>query len=127
MQHWLAFSARLGDSLGAARWHGMLQFLADIGACRLAGVQCLRELEAHLTEGRFRGHGFLVGGVPSSADIACFPGVALAPDGGVSLDDFASVRLWTRAIRLLPGFVEMPGIYRLYHLKPDPHISIAKP
>ena len=94
---------------------------------RVGGLECLRELEAHLTEGRFRGHGFLVGGVPSSADIACFPGVALAPDGGVSLDDFASVRLWTRAVRSLPGFVEMPGIHRLYHLKPDPHLSIAKP
>ena len=87
----------------------------------------MRELEAHLTEARFRGHGFLLGQTPTIADIACFPAVALAPDGGVSLDDYASVRLWTRAIRSLPGFIEMPGFHRLHDLKPDPHQPIAEP
>ena len=123
-QHWLAFATRLGDSLGMARLHDMLLFPADIAACRKAGLQALRELEAHLTEARFRGEGYLLGESPTIADIACFPAVALAPDGGVSLDDFASTRLWTRAIRSLPGFIEMPGIHRLHDLNPDP---FAKP
>jgi glutathione S-transferase len=57
---------------------------------------------------------------PSIADIACFPYVALAPDGGVSLDAYPTIRLWSRALRSLYGFIEMPGIHRLHELKPDP-------
>ncbi|MEO5615927.1 MAG: glutathione S-transferase family protein [Cypionkella sp.] len=120
VQQWLAFSARLGASLGMARLHDMLLYPGDIDAFRHAGVECLRELEAHLTEARFAGRIFLVGDTATIADIACFPNVALAPDGGVTLDDYPSIRLWSRAIRALPGFIEMPGIHRLHELKPAP-------
>lgn len=120
VQQWLAFSARLGASLGMARLHDMLLYPGDIDAFRSAGVDALRELEAHLTEARFQGRIFLVGDSPTIADIACFPNVALAPDGGVTLNDFPSIRLWSRAIRALPGFIEMPGIHRLHELKPAP-------
>jgi glutathione S-transferase len=120
VQGWLAFSARLGASLGMARLHDMLQFSADIDGVRSAGLQCLRELEAHLVEARFGGRIWLEGERPTIADIACFANVALAPDGGVVLDDFPSVRLWTRAVRSLDRFIEMPGIHRLHELKPAP-------
>jgi len=99
-----------------------------VAQSRWLEVQCLRELEAHLTEGRFRGHGLFGGRRCDHCRHYLFSGrVTLAPDGGVSHDDFASVRLWTRAVRSLPGFAKMPGIHRLHHLKPDPHLSIAKP
>lgn len=120
VQQWLAFSARLGASLGMARLHDMLLYPGDIEALRRTGVEALRELESHLTEARFAGRIFLVGDTPSIADIACFPNVALAPDGGVTLDDYPSILLWSRAIRALPGFIEMPGIHRLHELKPAP-------
>jgi len=120
IQQWLAFSARLGASLGMARLHDMLLYPGDINALRRAGVEALRELESHLTEARFAGRIFLTGDTPTIADIACFPNVALAPDGGVSLDDYPSIRLWSRALRALPGFIEMPGIHRLHELKPAP-------
>lgn len=125
VQHWLAFSARLGNSLGLARLHDMLHFVADIDAVRHAGVDCLRELEAHLSEARFAGRSFLEGATPTIADIACFPNVALAPDGGVSLDDYPAIRLWQRAIRSLDRFIEMPGIHRLHELKPAPDRETA--
>jgi glutathione S-transferase len=120
VQHWLAFAARLGATLGLARLHDMLHYPADIDAARHAGTDCLRELESHLTEARFAGRVFLVGPTPTIADIACFPNVALAPDGGVSLDEYPSIRLWLRAIRALDRFIEMPGIRRLHELKPAP-------
>lgn len=119
-QHWLAFSARLNASLGAARLHDMLNHAANISACRRDGRQALREMESHLTEARFHGQIFLNGPAATIADIACFPNVALAPDGGVSLGDYPSVRLWTRAIRSLPRFIEMPGIPRLHDLTRAP-------
>lgn len=125
VQQWLAFSARLNASLGLARLHDMLHFPADIDATRAAGVQCLRELESQLSEARMSGHRYLLGATPTIADIACFPNVALAPDGGVELHDYPSIRLWLRAIRALDRFVEMPGIHRLHELKPAPEIMTA--
>lgn len=44
------------------------------------------------------------------ADIACFPYVALAPEGEISLDGNPAVRGWIDRIKALPGFVAMPGV-----------------
>ena len=117
---WLAFAQRLSDSAGAARLHDMLQFPGDIVALRRAATLALRELEAAISAARRRGGIFLAADRPTIADIACFPYVALAPDGGLALDAYPSIRLWMRAIRGLPGFVEMPGIHRLHELLPEP-------
>lgn len=120
VQQWLAFSGRLAASLGMARLHDMLLYPGDIDALRRDGHLALRELEAALTERRFAGQAWLVGDAPSIADIACFPNVALSQDGGVTLDDYPSIRLWARRIRSLDRFIEMPGIHRLHELKPSP-------
>lgn len=119
-QQWLAFSHRLTHALGGARLVEMLQFDGDLPALQASGIAALRELEAALFARRLSGGTFLVADAPSIADIACFPYVALAPDGSVSLDIYPSIRIWMRAIRALPGFIEMPGIHRLHELAPDP-------
>ncbi|MDQ0456860.1 glutathione S-transferase family protein [Rhizobium paknamense] len=123
-QQWLAFSARLTASLGGARLHQMLLIPGHIEALQKAGIAALRELEAGLAEQSMRGHRFLSGERPTIADIACFPYVALAPDGNVSLDPYPKIRLWSRALRALPGFIEMPGIHRLHELKPEPETPL---
>lgn len=120
LQQWLAFSHRLTASLGSARLHEMLVRPGDIAALQAVGVAALRELEAGLTEQHLRGRAFLAADRPTIADIACFPYVALAPDGGVSLDPYPAIRLWLRAVRALDGFIEMPGIHRLHESKPEP-------
>lgn len=121
LQHqWLAFSNRLTATLGGARLVEMLNFEGDLEALQSSGVVALRELEAALFARRVSGGTFLVADAPSIADIACFPYVALAPDGSVSLDPYPSIRLWMRALRALPGFIEMPGIHRLHELAQDP-------
>ena len=91
-----------------------------IDACRKSGVTALRELEAALIEAHLRGDAFLAGHRPTLADIACFPHAMLAPDGGISTDPYPAIRLWTRSLRALPRFIEMPGIHRLHELKPEP-------
>ncbi|WP_085317811.1 glutathione S-transferase family protein [Derxia lacustris] len=48
-------------------------------------------------------------GRPTIADIAVFPYVALAPEGGVSLDGYAHINRWIARIKALPGYVAMPG------------------
>lgn len=114
---WLPFAAALNKSLGMARLHDVLNYDIEIGVARNTGVTQLRMLEEHLTEQRFEGKLFLVKETPTIADIACFPNTALAPDGGVSLDVYPSIHLWIRAVRSLPGFIEMPGIHRLHELE----------
>jgi len=121
VQQWLSFSHRLTASLGAARLHEMLLRPGNIAVLQGQGTAALRELEAGLVEQHIRGQRFLASDRPTIADIACFPYVALAPDGGISLDPYPTIRLWLRAIRSIDGFIEMPGIHRLHELKPDPH------
>jgi glutathione S-transferase len=120
IQQWLSFSHRLTANLGGARLHEMLLRPGDIGKLQSQGIAALRELEAGLFEQKLRGLRFLASDRPSIADIACFPYVALAPDGGISLDSYPTIRLWSRALRSLDGFIEMPGIHRLHDLKPEP-------
>ncbi|MBX4969009.1 glutathione S-transferase family protein [Rhizobium binae] len=121
VQQWLSFSHRLTTNLGGARLHQMLLRPGNIEALQAEGIAALRELEAGLFEQRLRDMRFLTSDRATIADIACFPYVALAPDGGISLDPYPNIRLWLRAIRSLEGFIEMPGIHRLHELKPDPH------
>ncbi|TPJ79074.1 glutathione S-transferase family protein [Mesorhizobium sp. B2-6-2] len=126
VQQWLSFSHRLTASLGAARLHEMLLRPGNIAALREQGIAALRELEAGLVEQHIRGHRFLASDRPTIADIACFPYVALAPDGGVSLDPYPAIRLWSRAVRSLEGFIEMPGIHRLHELTPAPVLEVGE-
>jgi len=126
VQQWLSFSHRLTANLGGARLHEMLHRPGDIAVLQAHGIAALRELEAGLVEQGLRGKSFLASDRPTIADIACFPYVALAPDGGVLLDPYPAIRLWSRAIRALDGFIEMPGIHRLHELKPDPSIAAGE-
>lgn len=120
VEHWLSFAGRLTRSVGAARLHDMLQMPGDIVTLRRTATLALRELEAALSHARRRGEVFLTGNRATIADIAVFPYVALAPDGGLPLDAYPSIRLWMRAIRGLPGFIEMPGIHRLHEKLAEP-------
>ncbi|WP_421589862.1 glutathione S-transferase family protein [Shinella sp. M27] len=126
VQQWLSFSGRLTASLGGARLREMLLRPGDIGALQASGIAALRELELGLVEQAERGQNFLAANRPTVADIACFPYVALAPDGGVPLDPYPAIRLWSRRLRSLPGFIEMPGIHRLHELKPEPQLETGE-
>ena len=48
---------------------------------------------------------------PTIADLACFPYVMLAPEGGVSLLDFPALRRWTDRVKRIPGVSVMAGIF----------------
>lgn len=47
---------------------------------------------------------------PSIADLACFPYIALAGEGGFSIEPWPHVVAWCQRVRGLPGFVGMKGI-----------------
>lgn len=50
---------------------------------------------------------FLVGDLPTVADVAGYTYISHAPEGNVSLDDYPSVRSWLARIEAMPGFVPM--------------------
>ncbi|CAI8775333.1 MULTISPECIES: glutathione S-transferase family protein [Pseudomonas] len=51
---------------------------------------------------------YLAGTEPTIADVAVYSYVAHAPEGNVSLDEYANIRAWLARIEALPGFVGMP-------------------
>lgn len=106
VMQWLALSQN-EILYGLARARAAIKFNRpwDISQCQEVGKTGLTVLENHLN-----GKEWLVGNRPTLADISCYPYVALAPEGDVSLSDYPHVRLWMARIQSLPGYVGMPGI-----------------
>lgn len=77
----------------------------DLKVCQDYGRSGLKVLDARLER-----EDWLAGPQPTIADVACYPYVALAPEGEVPLDDWSNVLAWLRRMRGLPGYVGMEGI-----------------
>lgn len=108
---WLSFAGGEIMNASAARLHDMLGYDVDIDRTRAGAHAALRLLDDHLSDREIADAQWIVGDAPTIADIACFPYVALAEDGGVSLDDYHAIRRWLGRVKRLPGFIDMPGIY----------------
>jgi glutathione S-transferase len=113
ISRWLSFADSLRESAGAARLHdGLLQHHIDIDAARRDAREQLAVLDEHLWFGEQEGLAWLCApGHPTVADIACFPDVMLAEEGGIALHAYPAIRRWTDRLKQLPGFVVMPGIF----------------
>lgn len=68
-------------------------------------LRILPLIDAHLAT-----RAWLATGRPTIADCAVFPYVALAPEGGVSLEPYGNIRSWIARIKALPNFLPMPGV-----------------
>ncbi|RAL11428.1 glutathione S-transferase [Aspergillus homomorphus CBS 101889] len=87
------------DALGTARAEHSLR------EAQLRGVKSLQILDWHLCDVEW-----LALGRPTSANIAFFVYVALAPMGDVSLQPFGNVRRWIERVKTLPRFVPILGL-----------------
>jgi glutathione S-transferase len=106
VMQWLAVSEN-EILYGLARARAVTKFNRpwNLSQCQELGRSGLGVMESHL------GHNqWLAADYPTIADIACYPYVALAPEGGVPLDDFPHIGQWIARIRSLPGYVGMPGL-----------------
>ena len=65
------------------------------------GRQGLQVLNDHLST-----NPWLAMGRPTIADLACYPYVALSPEGGLPLDGYPAVVSWIGRIEALPGWVK---------------------
>jgi glutathione S-transferase len=88
-----------------ARLHDKFAVKLDVALAREKAARILDLMEAHLGSREW-----LALGRPTIADIACMPYVALAHEGGVSLDKYPGIGSWIARIRALPGFIAMPGL-----------------
>ena len=79
-------------AIGIERAHEKAAFILD-------------QLERHLNERQW-----LELDHPTIADIAVFPYVALAGDGGIDLDPYPHVQAWIGRIQALPGYIPMKGL-----------------
>ncbi|HEX7966822.1 MAG TPA: glutathione S-transferase family protein [Stellaceae bacterium] len=64
----------------------------------------LAEAAFAVLDGKLAGRGFLVGDVPTIADIACYGEVAFAPLAGLDIGTFRNIRSWEERISKLPGY-----------------------
>ncbi|MGM0517720.1 MAG: glutathione S-transferase family protein [Pseudomonadota bacterium] len=105
VMQWLAVSEN--ELLyGLARARAVLQIDRpfDLEQCQQEGRAGLATLESRLSDNQW-----LAADHPTIADIACYPYVALAGEGGISLDPFPAVGDWIDRLERLPGWVPMKG------------------
>lgn len=57
-------------------------------------------------EGRLKNNPWLALGRPTVADVACYPYVAVSPEGGFKLEDYPGVLAWTQRFAALPGWIK---------------------
>jgi glutathione S-transferase len=104
VQRWLSVAA--GQiAFGPARARLITVFGAPYNAeeAITRAHDLLKVVDQELTNSQF-----LVGNEPTIADVAAYSYIAHAPEGNVSLEDYANVRAWLARIEALPGFVGMP-------------------
>ena len=65
------------------------------------GLEGLAILEGHLKKNQW-----LALGRPTVADVACYPYVAVAPEGGFKLEDYPAVQAWAKRFEALPGWIK---------------------
>jgi len=108
---WLATADEITGTASAARLHDAFGYSLDVHAARRGAHALFRLMDDHLAERASAGGKWLAGSHATIADLACFPYVALAPEGGIVLDAYPALRRWVRDVRHLPGFIGMPGIF----------------
>lgn len=100
---WIAVSGHeIQYGLAAARAIQLFGRSGDLEHCQSLGQRALKLLDNQLTEAAW-----LVGTKPTIADIACYPYVVTADEGGVALASHQNVMRWCRRIEELPGYVPM--------------------
>ncbi|SBO43369.1 glutathione S-transferase family protein [Cyanobium sp. NIES-981] len=104
---WLSTAAgEVRQGPESARLHHVFKATAiPIERAHQKAAFILGQLERHLAASPW-----LVGDAPTIADVAVFPYVALAPEGGIDLAPYPAVGAWIARIRALPGFVPMRGM-----------------
>lgn len=92
---------------GLSRARAIVKFgvSGDLRSAQEVGRRALVVLES-----RLGAKPWLAGEQPSVADIACFPYIALAGEGGIDIAPCPGIGRWIDGMNALPGFIGMPGL-----------------
>lgn len=102
VMHWMAFAQN--EVLFGLQWARAVMLKlrgGDVEEYRGYGRAGLAILEQHLAQ-----HDWLALNRPTIADIANYPYVSLAPEGGIALEPYPSVVAWVRRVEALPGWIK---------------------
>ena len=77
--------------------------LGNMDECRDLAKTALAVLEI-----RLKSNSWLVGTHVTIADVACYPYVALAPEGNIDIEPYPGVVRWQARIEALPSYVPLP-------------------
>jgi glutathione S-transferase len=113
VMRWLSVSANeIQNSLTLARAIIRLGWPRNYDAAVARGYKLLALMDRHLSE-----RDWLATESPTVADVACYPYVLLAGEGGIDIEGCTAVTAWLRRVERLPNFWPMP---RIPHLPPVP-------
>jgi glutathione S-transferase len=112
VQHWLAMSARLAASAGAARMALAKTEEVALETLRAEANRLARVIDEHLWFAERRGEDWLVPlAHPTIADLACFPDLALCEEAGISRMDYPAIRRWLDRVKRIDRFTVMSGVF----------------
>ncbi|VAW56380.1 Glutathione S-transferase, unnamed subgroup [hydrothermal vent metagenome] len=95
------------QSLAKARSIIKFNHPGDLALAQKQGQAVLQWIEKHLSHNHW-----LSNNMPSIADIACYPYIALCEEGKISLDSYSSIQQWLMRIQFLNNYIDMPGLYK---------------
>lgn len=105
---WLSTSANeVAMGPNRLRLHFKFARTVDLDESRKIAANLLSVLQE-----RFDKHPWLAVDHMTIADIAVYPYIALAPEGGIDLKPYPAVIEWINRIQALPGYVGMPGMWQ---------------
>ena len=102
---WLSIAANeIANSFALARVYYLLkrtEINVELATARAHAL--LKTLDRHLTTQQW-----LESERPTIADVACFPYIAMAGEGKISLDDYPYVTAWLDRFKQLPRYIDLP-------------------
>jgi glutathione S-transferase len=105
---WLSTAANeIANAPALLRVHHKFGRAIDVEKARQAADKVLDIIDPHLES-----RDWLVGDTVSIADIAIYPYLALAPEGGIAIGAYPNIVTWFQRIRALPGYMPMPGTWQ---------------
>jgi glutathione S-transferase len=102
---WLSVAANeIANSFAAARVYYLFNRIEiDVQRATVRAHALLTTLDQHLTTRQW-----LEFERPTIADVACYPYIAMASEGKISLEDYPHVTAWLDRFKQLPRYVDLP-------------------
>lgn len=105
---WLSTAANeIANGPALLRVHHKFGRDIDVSKAQQTAEKVLGIIDRHLEN-----RDWLAGDTASIADIAVYPYLALAPEGGIAIGAYRSIIAWYQRVRALPGYVPMPGMWQ---------------